>query len=251
LGGYWFQGQIALGANSTHLFFPAWDAATGLETYTLPLNEDVPDTVAPRITAAAPDPDAPSARLRATFSEDVSASLTASDLQLANPTTGQSIDPAHIELTFDPNTLTATFTFPGLPGAMLPDGNYRATIRAGSVLDDSGNALAADFSIDFFVLAADANRDRKVDFADLVILAQNYNTTGGATFAKGDFNHDGDVDFEDLVLLAQRYNTTLPPAAGAIAAASPARVSSLTQRRRPARPAVPIRRSTPPPNLLY
>src|SRR5258707_363673 len=66
----------------------------------------------------------------------------------------------------------------------------------------------------------DANGDRAVDFNDLVILAQNYNTTGGMTWDTGDFTGDGNVDFSDLVALAQNYNTSL--AAPAAAAPAPA-----------------------------
>jgi hypothetical protein len=98
--------------------------------------------------------------------------------------------------------------------------------------------MAGDFSFDFFVLAGDANRDRKVDFNDLVVLAQNYHSTGGKTFAQGDFNYDGNVDFNDLVILAQRYNTGLaapaPAAPLALAVATPpasAAVSSAPSKR--------------------
>jgi ELWxxDGT repeat protein len=66
--------------------------------------------------------------------------------------------------------------------------------------------------------APDPNRDGRVDFADLVVVAQHYNQTG--MFAEGDFNGDGKVDFGDLVLLAQRYNTVLPAAGGAGAVAA-------------------------------
>jgi hypothetical protein len=62
----------------------------------------------------------------------------------------------------------------------------------------------------FFLLSGDTNRDRSVGFADLVALAQNYNTPGNKTWAQGDFNGDGSVDFADLVILAQHYGTTLP-----------------------------------------
>jgi hypothetical protein len=57
----------------------------------------------------------------------------------------------------------------------------------------------------------DANLDNVVDFNDLVLLAQNYNTTN-TTWFQGDFNYDGLTDFNDLVLMAQSYNTTLPGA---------------------------------------
>jgi hypothetical protein len=107
----------------------------------------------------------------------------------------------------------------------LPDGNYHAVLgaslvtdRAANLLDGNGDGTGGDnYSFDFFQLAADANRDRNVDFNDLVVLAQNYNSIGGMTFDKGDFNGDGNVDFNDLVILAQRYNTSLPAAAAAFA----------------------------------
>ena len=56
----------------------------------------------------------------------------------------------------------------------------------------------------------DANHDGGVDFADLVVLAQNYNTPSGRTFEQGDFTGDGSVDFADLVQLAQHYNSVAP-----------------------------------------
>src|SRR5438067_12183308 len=56
-------------------------------------------------------------------------------------------------------------------------------------------------------LPGDATFDGKVDFADLVVVAQHYNTPPGtAIWADGDFNGDGNVDFADLVSLAQHYS---------------------------------------------
>jgi hypothetical protein len=49
----------------------------------------------------------------------------------------------------------------------------------------------------------DANGDGRVDFADLLILAQNYGKPGG--WSAGDFNADGAVGFDDLLILAQNY----------------------------------------------
>jgi probable HAF family extracellular repeat protein len=54
----------------------------------------------------------------------------------------------------------------------------------------------------------DADADGKVDFSDLVALAQHYNGGDGALWEEGDFSGDGHVDFNDLVVLAQNYNTT-------------------------------------------
>ena len=56
-------------------------------------------------------------------------------------------------------------------------------------------------------LAGDINRDGKVDFTDLVILARNYGRAG-ATWDTGDLDGDGKVDFADLVILARHYGST-------------------------------------------
>jgi len=179
------------------------DGVSGLEPFRFP------DSFPPVVTRGQFEFHGPHA-VSLTFNEDVAASLVAADLVITNVATGSAVNPASIARAYDASTLTATFTFPGLAGGVLPDGNYRATFKAGSVTDAAGNAVSAAFAFDFFVLAGDANRDRAVDFNDLVALAQNYNTAGGKTYAQGDFNGDGNVDFNDLVILAQRYNTALP-----------------------------------------
>jgi hypothetical protein len=91
------------------------------------------------------------------------------------------------------------------------------TDRAANQLDGNGDGIGGDnYIFDFFQLAADVNRDRNVDFLDLAVMAQSYNTVGGMTFDKGDLNGDESVDFLDLAILAQSYNTSLaPPAAAA------------------------------------
>ena len=91
----------------------------------------------------------------------------------------------------------------------LPDGNYRATLSATGVTDHAGHPLAGNATVDFFLLAGDANRDRKVDVSDLGILASNWQQTL-RTFALGDFNYDGKVDVTDLGILATNWQKTLP-----------------------------------------
>jgi fibronectin-binding autotransporter adhesin len=56
-------------------------------------------------------------------------------------------------------------------------------------------------------ILGDATLDGKVDFTDLVRLAQNYDTTLTTDnwWSSGDFTLDGKVDFNDLVKLAQNY----------------------------------------------
>ena len=54
-------------------------------------------------------------------------------------------------------------------------------------------------------MPGDANWDWKVNFTDLVILAQHYNLSSGQTWLTGDFSGDAAVTFSDLVILAQNY----------------------------------------------
>ena len=152
-----------------------------------------------------------------TFSEDVGATLTASDLQLIRSDDNVTIPTSNIALSYNAATRQATFTFPAYPGGALPDGNYVATIATGNVSDDTGNPLTQSASLSFFTLAGDANRDRKVDFNDLLILASNFNQSG-RTFSQGNFNYsaDGKVDFSDLLILASRFNKPFPAAAAPI-----------------------------------
>jgi hypothetical protein len=63
------------------------------------------------------------------------------------------------------------------------------------------------------VLPGDTNADGKVDFTDLLTLAQHYGQSG-ATWQQGDFNASGTVDFADLLALAQHYGQS--QAAGAV-----------------------------------
>jgi hypothetical protein len=75
-----------------------------------------------------------------------------------------------------------------------------------------GVPVAAADVLVAFTLRGDANLDQRVDFIDLVRLAQNYNTTAKGWW-QGDFTYDGSVDFDDLVKLAQNYNSSLFPSA--------------------------------------
>jgi hypothetical protein len=188
----------------------AWQSAVQ-EITSWTYSANIPDTVAPAATGAAFAYAAHPHTLTVTFGENVAASLAAGDLTVRALDGGATYTPTSV--TFDPATNAATFAFAG----ELPDGRYRATLAAGAVSDAAGNLLATDATFDFFSLAGDATRDGRVDFADLVALAQHYDQMGGMTWADGDFTGDGNVDFNDLVVLAQRYDTVL---AGAPVAAS-------------------------------
>ncbi|MGA2233564.1 MAG: dockerin type I domain-containing protein, partial [Tepidisphaeraceae bacterium] len=79
---------------------------------------------------------------------------------------------------------------------------------------DSGTPAGATQIVMENTLAGDANLDGTVNFADLLVVAQNFNhmldTHGNAIdWADGDFNYDGVVNFADLLLVAQNFNKTL------------------------------------------
>jgi regulation of enolase protein 1 (concanavalin A-like superfamily) len=155
-------------------------------------------------------------RVSVVFSSDVGASLGADDLVIESMPGGSVVGTA-TGVVWNAATRTATFTF----DTALANGNYRARLVRTGVKDAFNFSPSADYLYNFFWLSGDANDDRVVDFADLVVLAQNYNTTGGRQWVDGDFTGDGNVDFEDLVILAQNYGTSLPAGGAAVPSAAP------------------------------
>lgn len=134
--------------------------------------------------------------------EVLPSSLSGGDLVLMNLTTGQRLDSAVITTASYANT-RATWTL----NTILPDGNYTATLPAGSILDLSGNPTTTSFTYSFFVLGGDANRDRRVDIMDLSALASNWQKS--SLFTSGNFNGDRIVDSADLAILAANWQTVL------------------------------------------
>jgi len=111
------------------------------------------------------------------------------------------------------------------------DGNYRVAVSAIGVYDVFATPLASGIDAPFYVLGGDANRNRTVDFNDLVLLARNFGQSP-RTFSQGDFNYDGKVDFNDLVILARNFNRTLSaPPSPAPPAPTFAPVFAMTQSR--------------------
>jgi hypothetical protein len=180
--GYWFTG-----GEQKQLYVDAYDAA--------PI--DVADHGFRR--------DARGLSLWVKFNKDVGYSLEPSDVVFENVSTGQAFP---VTIAWDGARRTALFNPAPAAGGALPDGNYRVTLKKGGIKAALGDVTAREWRFESYVLAGDVNGDRGVDFADLVVLAQNYNA-GGRTLADGDLNGDGRVDFADLVVLAQRYNTVL------------------------------------------
>jgi hypothetical protein len=157
------------------------------------------DTTAPVMQSGAVDVDARQVRL--TASENIAGDI------LGSATLTRIGGGAPVQLI--PSAVAGSGITFALP-ASLPDGNYRLTLPAGYVGDLAGNRGTTPFNFDFHILAGDANRDRRVDFEDLLALARNYGQSG-RTFSQGNFDYsaDGVVGFDDLLILARRYGTTL------------------------------------------
>ncbi|MFT3785152.1 MAG: Calx-beta domain-containing protein [Tepidisphaeraceae bacterium] len=182
------------------------------------------DTTPPTVTASAMNY-LTTHSITVTFSEDVSASLSAADFTLVNNTTpSYVVSSANMNVSYNSGTNTATITFTGLSGAsstILANGNYTFTVLGAGVTDAAGNKLGGGAGVNstltFKWANGDANHDGSVNFSDLLALAANYNGTTGMTYATGDFNYDGTVNFSDLLTLAANYNVTI---AGTVEGAS-------------------------------
>jgi hypothetical protein len=153
------------------------------------------------------------------FSEDISASLGVGDLVLENLNTGEPIDPADIAVTYDSDTDAATWTFPGLAGGALPDGNYTATLPAAGITDAAGNLLDGnndgtggdDHILEFLRYFGDGDGDRDVDALDLFKFRLTFLriSTDPEYDFRFDAEADGDVDALDLIKFRVHFLTVL------------------------------------------
>jgi C1A family cysteine protease len=166
-----------------------------------PLWQFTVDTVRPSVTSAAFEYETGAQRLSFCFGERVCDSLQLTDLTVQR-LGGAAVDP--FAMSYDEGSDNATFSF----ADPLPDGDYRATIDAAAVCDPAGNPLTADYTLDFFALAGDADHDRDVDVADLGVLASNWQQSSG-TFSQGDFDYNETVDVADLGILASNWQFSL------------------------------------------
>jgi beta-galactosidase len=169
------------------------------------LNNMAPSVVGSNFQYAGPE------ELQLQFNVDVSASLAASDLQLMNQTTGQTIDPANVATSYNSTTNTATFTFPGFAGGLLPVGTYKMSIAAGSITSSAGFPLTNGFSIVVVQLLGDWSLDNQQSAADISAALgamadlngyeTAHNLSAAQLLAMGDVNGDGHVDNADLQAL--------------------------------------------------
>jgi Bacterial pre-peptidase C-terminal domain/Right handed beta helix region len=183
-----------------------------------------------------------------TFSDDVSGTVGQVRTSLRNLTTGVDYPGALLLSGYDAATKTASFEIPEFSLAP-PNGNYRATLFGANLADAAGNPAAGDFTVDFFALTGDLNRDRSVNGSDFAILAGNFGRTG-MTYAQGDLNGDGTVGGSDFALLAGNFGKAVPATAATTPAPAAASAPSASARRADAgtsAPASPARRPAPKP----
>jgi hypothetical protein len=64
-----------------------------------------------------------------------------------------------------------------------------------------------DIKLNGRAISGDANMDGVVNVSDLSLLAANYGTASGASWANGDFDGNGAVGVSDLSILAANYNS--------------------------------------------
>ncbi len=132
------------------------------------------------------------------FSEDVSNALSVFYLELINTTTSEPVPFGLMELNYDLGTNTASITFPGYPGGVLPPGDYSGTI-SGSVTDFFGNPMGIEtpllFTITNTVVDGDFNDDGNYDLLDIdALVGEIAAATHNPSF---DLTADGFVDLAD------------------------------------------------------
>jgi hypothetical protein len=144
-----------------------------------------------------------------------SSSVTNASLTLLNLNSNLTIGSTNLAVTYDATTNRLTWTFPGLTGGSLPDGNYSGVLSAAGLISTNGDLLAADYTFTFFRYFGDSEGDRDVDFADFFAFARTYGlSTGNTNFnAAFDYNADGRVDATDLTNFQAHYLTVLITAA--------------------------------------
>jgi hypothetical protein len=135
-------------------------------------------------------------RVEFTFSEDVT--VDPADLVLVNNTTLQTISPAQMQVTFDAGANTAMWTFPGLPGGVLPSGGYTATLQTAGVTDMAGNPTSANGleTLSFSWLQGDVNESGAIDAADIDQLYDSFSASNNSPIV--DLDGDGNVDQQDV-----------------------------------------------------
>ena len=153
--------------------------------------------------------------LRFTFDQDVSATVGPEDHFLTNLTTGEQIDSSKLlRSAYETATNTANFQLDlaTYGSTVFQNGNYEDILLAPGVKNTAGEALAAEASLGFFVLAGDLNHDRLVTGDDYGVVDASLDAfpNGGALFWEGDGNYDGTVTGDDYGEIDAHFGTQVP-----------------------------------------
>lgn len=142
-------------------------------------------------------------------------------LELVNVTTGQTIDSSVFAMDYDDESHIATWTFPGITSATLPEGWYRATLHDDQITDMAGNMIDGDVDGDtggnhlftFFRFFGDGDGNQTVDIGDLFRFRSTYQTDDDdpAYNSTYDNDFDGDIDIGDLFRFRSNYQRTTEP----------------------------------------
>ncbi len=137
------------------------------------------------------------------FTFDEVMNIDAADVVLVNETTGSTVDGANLSFAFHAATRTASWQVTGLPGGVLPAGDYTATLQTASVTDLAGNPLAANGLevLSFTRQTGDADGDQVVNAADIDLVCSSF--TSSSNNGLVDLNGDGTVDMQDVDFLVQ------------------------------------------------
>jgi len=189
------------------------DSTGNLISLSAPLTLTI-DRSPPKITAISFNNEPASISVRQitlTFNEPVNISST--QLTLHNNTTGKSITPAAMSMTYNQLTHQAAWTFPTLPMGLLENGQYTATLSA-NITDQARNPLATTptnpRTFQSTQLPDDINTDGTVNATDFKLL---YTNIGNTNTTPADLNGDGQVGFIDFQILELNYGQSTPTAA--------------------------------------
>jgi len=195
-----------IGVLGDHVIFTADDGRTGPELWEAPT-----DTVPAHAQILVP----PNPRLVPVDQLTITFNRPVTDLQLRDLALSRDGIP---NLLAGSETLSTsdgiTWTLNGIRPLTSTPGRYTLTVTADAgVRDENGEPFLTDANASFTIA-----QPFVLDFAYLLALAQHYNKPGD--LADGDLNGDGRIDFSDLLLLAQNYGRSLAPAAASASSAA-------------------------------
>src|SRR5262249_49312975 len=123
--------------------------------------------------------------IKVQFDQDVSTSLSLSDLVLMDEKQDAPLDVSSYSLSYSYDSSTNTATFQDVNQKLW--GNYVLAIAANSVTNAQGQPLQQGLYFPFWIALGDINRDRHTDQYDYVTILDHLNTAG--TFLDGDVNY--------------------------------------------------------------